>query len=83
LEAPDASTTIGGSSPLLCPSARVSEPCAGDCTSFADAGFLPVLGCLVEVLGNFEDNFLFLPFENGLELLLLAGLGVEADFALP
>ena len=82
LEAPDASPTIAaGSSTGSCPSVRISEPCASDCSSSVD--FVPALGCcIVEVLGNFEDSFLFFPFENGLEILLPTRLGAEADFAL-
>ena len=80
-EAPDASLTTAGSPTVSCPSVRRSEPCASDCASSVD--FAPALGCcIVEVFGNFEDNFFFFPFESGLVISLQTRLGAEADFAL-
>ena len=80
-ETPDASPTVSGSSTASCPSVRISEPCASDCASSVD--FVPALSCcIVKVLGNFEDSFLFFPFENGPEILLQTCLGAEANFSL-
>ena len=59
----------------------MSEPCANDCASSVE--IVAALGCcIVKVLGNFEDSFLFFPLKNELDILLQTCLGPETNFTL-